>query len=234
MAGSLQILVNQMRHWAVIQNPGVGYDQTATERWKLENGGTVDCSSFVISCLKIAGFDTGAASFTGNMRSELTARGWVVEPVDGNPLPGDILLNDEDHTAVYLGDGLLAEASMNENFGITGGEPGNQLGPQGAMGGETNVHTYYNFPWDCYLRFAEGDDMPLSNDDVKKIVDHIFERNIWGQDDPRDFAMTIRQIAKFANTDALVHAIVHDMPEGSGDLTKKDVEAAIRRVFHDA
>jgi hypothetical protein len=231
MAGNLQMFINQMRHWALIQNPGVGYDQT--DRWNLKNGGSVDCSSFVISCLRIAGFDTGAASVTQDMRSELTALGWVVEPNDGKPQPGDILLADSAHTAAFLGDNLLAEASQNENLGITGGEPGNQLGPQGPLGGETNVHSYYNFPWDCYLRFAEGDDMPLSDDDVKKIADHIFGRNIWGKDDERDFAMTIRQIAKFANTDALVHAIVHDMPEGSGDLTKADVEKAVRRVFHD-
>jgi hypothetical protein len=229
MAGSIQTFIGQMRHWANIEDPGVGYDQI--DRWNLVNGGSVDCSSFVIACLRIAGFETGNASFTGNMRSELTQLGWVVEPNDNNPQPGDILLNDGDHTAVYLGDGLLAQASQNENFGITGGEPGNQLGPLGALGGETNVHSYYNFPWDCYLRFAEGDDMPLTDDDVKKIVDHIFERHIWGKDDERDFAATIRQIARFANTDALVHAIVRDMPEGSGDLTKRDVEAAIRRVF---
>jgi hypothetical protein len=223
MAGSNRTFVAQMRHWANVKNPGVGYDQV--ERWKLENGGTVDCSSFVIACLKIAGFDTGGATFTGNMRSELTRLGWVVKPNNGNPQPGDILLNDADHTAVYLGGGLLAQASINELGGITGGTPGNQTG------GETNVHSYYDFPWDCYLRFAEGEDMPLTDEDVKKIADHIFGRRIWGFDDERDFATTIRQIARFADTEALVHAIVHDMPEGSGDLTKADVTAAIRRVF---
>lgn len=231
MTGSLSVFIKQMRHWAEIQDPGVGYDQD--DRWNLMNGGSVDCSSFVISCLRIAGFETGDAVTTHNMRSELTAHGWVVEPNDGNPQPGDILLNDDDHTAAFLGDNQLAEASMNENFGITGGEPGNQLGPEGAMGGETNVHTYYDFPWDCYLRFTDGDDMPLTDDDVKKITDRIFARQIWGTDDERDFASTIRQIARFANTDALVHAIVRDMPEGSGNLTKADVEAAVRRVFRD-
>jgi hypothetical protein len=230
MAGSIQTLIKQMRHWANLENPGVGYDQS--DRWKLENGGSVDCSSFVIACLRIAGFDTGAANVTGDMRSELTKLGWVVESNDGNPQAGDILLNDADHTAVYLGGGHLAQASINEIGDITGGTPGNQLGPGSQLGGETNVHSYYNFPWDCYLRFAEGDDMPLTDEDAKKIADHIFGRHIWGTDDERDFASTIRHIAKFADTDALVDAIVHDMPEGSGDLTKADVTAAIRRVFH--
>ena len=224
MAGRIRTFIAQMRHWANLENPGVGYDQF--NRWDLENGGTVDCSSFVISCLRIAGFDTGGATFTGNMRSELTKLGWVVAPNNGNPQAGDILLNDGDHTAVYLGRGLLAQASINEIGGITGGTPGNQTG------GETNVHSYYDFPWKCYLRFAEGDDMPLTDADAKKIADAIFRRRIWGSDDKRDFATTIRHIAKFADTDALVNAIVHDLPEGSGDLTKADVVAAVRRVFH--
>ena len=144
MAGDLGTFIKQMRFWANIENPGVGYDQT--NRWNLKNGGSVDCSSFVISCLKIAGFPTGNATFTGNMRSELTKHGWVVETNDGNPQAGDILLNDADHTAVYLGRGLLAQASINEQGGITGGQLGNQTNK------ETNVRSYYDFPWNCYLR----------------------------------------------------------------------------------
>lgn len=148
MAGSIRTLVAQMRYWANLENPGVGYDQT--NRWNLKNGGSVDCSSFVIACLKIAGFNTGGATFTGNMRAELTKHGWAVEPNNGNPQAGDILLNDDDHTAVYLGRGLLAQASINETGGITGGIPGNQTRQ------ETNVRSYYNFPWNCYLRHGGG------------------------------------------------------------------------------
>ena len=148
MAGDLRTFIKQMRYWSNIENPGVGYDQT--NRWNLKNGGSVDCSSFVISCLKIAGFKTGGATFTGNMRAELTKHGWVVKSNDGHPQAGDILLNDADHTAVYLGRGLLAQASINELGGITGGAPGNQTNK------ETYVRSYYDFPWDCYLRHGEA------------------------------------------------------------------------------
>jgi hypothetical protein len=146
MAGNIRTFIGQMRYWANLENPGVGYDQNI--RWNLKNGGSVDCSSFVISCLKIAGFNTGKASFTGNMRAELTKHGWKVKANDGKPEPGDILLNDADHTAVFLGRGLLAQASINEHGGTTGGTPGNQTGR------ETYVRNYYDFPWNCYLRFG--------------------------------------------------------------------------------
>jgi len=146
MAGNLHTFVQQMRYWSNLENPGVGYDQT--NRWNLKNGGSVDCSSFVISCLKIAGFKTGGATFTGNMRAELTQHGWVVKANNGHPQAGDILLNDADHTAVFLGRGLLAQASINELGTITGGAPGNQTNK------ETYVRNYYDFPWDCYLRHA--------------------------------------------------------------------------------
>ncbi|HST49990.1 peptidoglycan-binding protein [Jatrophihabitans sp.] len=143
--GDTRELVHQMRYWAELTNPGVGYDQS--NRWNLKNGGSVDCSSFVILCLRKAGFQTGNASTTRNMRSELTKHGWVVVENDGHPQPGDILLNDGGHTAVYLGSGVLAQASMDEVGGISGGKPGDQ------STSETNVRKYYNFPWKCYLRY---------------------------------------------------------------------------------
>jgi hypothetical protein len=93
------------------------------------------------------GAPPGSATYTGNMRSELTQHGWAIKQNDGHPQAGDILLNDRDHTAVSLGSNVLAQASINEEGGITGGQPGNQTN------GETNVSKYYDFPWDCYLRY---------------------------------------------------------------------------------
>jgi len=150
MAGSTRRFIKKMRYWANLENPGVGYSQDGNIRFDLRNGGSVDCSSFVIACLKIAGFETGSALNTSTMRAELTKHGWVVKPNNGDPQPGDILLNDGHHTAAYLGNGLLAEASIDERGEITGGRPGDQTG------NETHVRNYYNFPWSCYLRY-EGE-----------------------------------------------------------------------------
>lgn len=121
-----------------------GYDQG--NRW----GPDYDCSSAIITALRDAGFDTGGASYTGNMSSELCARGWERLSLGVDKEAGDILLNDANHVALYVGDGQLAEFSSNEFGGITGGQSGDQTG------GESSVHGFYDFPWDCVLRWPGG------------------------------------------------------------------------------
>ncbi|QDK71948.1 NlpC/P60 family protein [Lactococcus protaetiae] len=133
----------------------LGYDQS--NRWDIRDGGETDCSALVIHCLQEAGFTTGEASYTGNMRSALTANGWTVVANNGSPQTGDILLNDVNHVAVYIGNGKLAQASGDENGQISGGQAGDQTGR------ETNVSSYYNYPWDCYLRWSGGDDSGSSS-----------------------------------------------------------------------
>lgn len=113
------------------------------------SGGNCDCSSLVIHCLKEAGFDTGTATYTGNLSDNLTRRGWKRLPVNSSPQPGDILLNDVHHVAVYLGGGKLAQASISER-GTAYGRAGDQTGR------ETNIRPYYNYPWNCYLRYGGG------------------------------------------------------------------------------
>ena len=159
----LIVLVARMRYWCDVAS--LGYSQS--DRWDIRDGGNADCSSLVIWCLREAGFDTGGATYTGNLSAELTARGWARLPDDGDPQPGDILLNDADHVAVYLGGGRLAQASMSEH-GTAWGSGGDQTG------GETNTSPYYDFPWDCYLRYTGPqtrsmggyEDMPVKTDSI--------------------------------------------------------------------
>lgn len=141
--GNLNYAVERMRYWCTQGN--LGYDQW--NRQDIRYGGECDCSSLVIHVLKEAGFDTGGATYTGNMRSNLVARGWKVVAVNGNPQKGDILLNDNNHVAMWLGD-CLAQASIDENGNIKGGQSGDQTNY------ETNVRSYYNYPWNCYLRWG--------------------------------------------------------------------------------
>lgn len=133
----------------------LGYDQYNRE--DIRNGGECDCSSLVIWALKQAGFDTGSASYTGNMSSNLTARGWKRISADlSQAKPGDILLNDNYHTAAVIsGSGWnakIAQASIDERGRATGGQAGDQTG------NETNVKNIYTYShgWDCILRWTGG------------------------------------------------------------------------------
>lgn len=141
---SIDKLCERMRYWCDEGNLGYCQDH----RQDIRVGGEADCSSLVIHCLQEAGFDTGSASYTGNMSSNLCARGWKRVANNGSPQRGDILLNDTHHVAVYVGNGLLCQASRNEKHTANGGKPGDQDGY------ETNTRGYYDYPWDCYLRYA--------------------------------------------------------------------------------
>ena len=133
----------------------LGYDQY--QRQNIYNGGECDCSSLVIWALKQAGFDTGTASYTGNMSSNLTARGWKRIAADlSQAKPGDILLNDTYHTAAVISgygwNAKVAQASIDERGRATGGQAGDQTG------NETNVRDIYTYSrgWSCILRYSGG------------------------------------------------------------------------------
>lgn len=133
-----------------------GYDQRV--RW----GPDYDCSSLIISCYRAAGVPLDC-SYTGDMRgsmlrhgfADVTARvslsggAWLVR--------GDVLLNCARHTALYIGNGQLVQASANEHGAATGGVTGDQTGREIA------VRAYYNYPWDCVLRYAPDDDAREEN-----------------------------------------------------------------------
>lgn len=102
-----------------------------------------DCASSIITALRKAGFDTGAATYTGNMSSELCARSWKRLPMNTPLARGDILLNERNHVALYLGNNQLAEFSSDYD-GVSGD----------SSGKEASIHGYYNFPWDCVLRYS--------------------------------------------------------------------------------
>ncbi|WP_236632645.1 endolysin-like domain-containing protein [Bifidobacterium xylocopae] len=167
---SLERFEARMRYWC--DEADMGYSQA--DRWDFNPlGGNCDCSSLVIHCLREAGFDTGGATYTGNLSGELTARGWVRVAVSGDPLPGDILLNDSDHVAVCVGGGLLCQASISETGGAAGAA-GDQTG------GETNTSPYYDYPWDCYLRYVGPSDGATTQDgtnDKRKKMEAIIQIN---------------------------------------------------------
>lgn len=191
---NVQTLIERMIYWC--RDANMGYSQS--DRWNFNpNGGNCDCSSLVIHCLREAGFDAGGSTYTGNMWSNLASRGWRRLPVNGNPLPGDILLNDIHHVAVYIGSGRLAQASISEH-GTAYGAAGDQTGR------ETNISNYYNYPWNCYLRFAgaqtNGDDdmsycfaYTSDNFDGVKFFDGTYIHNLTHSDELKVLQTTHKQ-----------------------------------------
>lgn len=123
-----------------------GYDQGS--RW----GPDYDCSSLVISAYKKAGVPL-TCTYTGNMKADMLARGFrdvtgSVALASGSGLiRGDVLLHETHHTAMYMGGGKLVHAAGNEYGKALGGRTGDQTGK------EICVAAYYNFPWQCVLRF---------------------------------------------------------------------------------
>lgn len=133
-----------------------GYDQI--NRW----GDDFDCSSLVLHCLEDAAgipvISKGKGTYTGNMLSALKKCGFV--EVSKNDLKrGDVLLNKKHHTAFYLGDNKIVNASVNELGTATGGKTGDQTGR------EILIRDYYEPTykdgkngWDVILRFPEEDE----------------------------------------------------------------------------
>ena len=154
--GSVARFCERMRYWC--EDANLGYSQS--DRWNFNNPGNCDCSSLVIHCLQEAGFDTGSASYTGDLSENLTARGWKRIPFTGvsQVKAGDILLNDVHHVcAVIAGSGstaTIAQASIDENGRASGGYAGDQSGR------ETNTRQVYVYAygWDCILRWTGSSD----------------------------------------------------------------------------
>jgi len=123
--------------------------------------GDRDCSSAVCDSWQEALIGTpyegalAGATYTGNMRSVFTGSGlFEWKPMSFTAQRGDIYLSEANHTAMCVDDGrgsygydALAEFSINENGGITGGQPGDQTAR------ESYIHGYYDFPWDGILHY---------------------------------------------------------------------------------
>lgn len=126
-----------------------------------------DCSSLVISIYQLLGVNL-TCTYTGNMREDFLANGFadvtgLVNISTGqNMLPGDVLLNEKHHTAIFVGNSRIVAARINEKGTVTGGIPGDQTGE------EICVQKYYDYPWDCVLRpNTTIDEIPVIDPDLQ-------------------------------------------------------------------
>lgn len=145
-----------------------GYDQN--NRW----GPDYDCSSLVISAWDYAGVPVkkNGATYTGDMKKAFLKSGFsdVTSKVNRNTQSGmkrgDVLLNEVNHTALHIGNGQIVAARKNEMGTTHGGRPGDQTGQ------EIMIQNYYDFPWDCVLRYTADDsstepDVPSGNANIR-------------------------------------------------------------------
>ena len=138
---------------AIANDNSHGYSQSS--RW----GPDYDCSSFVISAFRHAGVNTGMSTYTGNMRSQFTQHGfqWIPWSQIGsmsNLRRGDILLNEVEHTEIYLGNGQNVGAHSNKGYPQTGDQTGT----------EVSVSGYYYHPWNGVLRYNDTEVCRCSSD----------------------------------------------------------------------
>lgn len=134
---------------AIAADNSHGYDWTHgnSTRW----GPDYDCSSLIITAYENAGIpvkSVGGAQRTYDMRTTFKACGFI-EVQNWNRtngvglIRGDVLLNTLNHTEIFIGNGQLLKASS--DYGRTQGDP---------SGNEIRIGGYYNYPWDCALRYS--------------------------------------------------------------------------------
>ena len=111
-------------------------------------GADFDCSSAVLFALRKAGWSTTGALTVDHLRSLLAPQGWAVLPPSSEKRPGDILIQADEHVAVYVGSGLIAEFSSDETGGIVGRHTGDQTGAEGRLRPDDED------PWTYILRYS--------------------------------------------------------------------------------
>lgn len=144
----MSAVIERAVSWAVgiAQDDSHGYSQK--KRW----GPDYDCSSLVISAYEQAGVPVkeAGATYTANMRRAFEQCGFKsIKYGSGTVLvKGDVLLNEKHHTALYVGNGQIVQASIAETGKIYGKE-----GDQTTK--EIEVRNVYRYGWDYILRYEE-------------------------------------------------------------------------------
>lgn len=135
-------------------------------------GPDYDCGHLVIDCYETAGIPvkTKGASYTGNMKRVFLTCGFkdvtgkVNLKTGAGMKAGDVLLNERAHAAMFTGNGKLVQARSNFD-----GKAGD------GSGQEIREQAYYNYPWDCVLRFEETPAEEIPVDEGKDSSSTIIE-----------------------------------------------------------
>lgn len=132
--------------WAIQTANDNSHGYSQVNRW---GNPDYDCSSFVITAYRQAGLSLSGATYTGNMRSAFLADGFVDVTMQCGlssgygVQAGDVLLNYSAHTCIAIGDGKVANCRTDEGHPQGGDQSGNEI----------RIQNYWNFPWNCILRY---------------------------------------------------------------------------------
>lgn len=179
-------------------------------------GPDYDCSSFVISAWEYAGVPVkrAGASYTGNMRGAFIACGFVDVTYQcglssGYGIQaGDVLLNYSAHTCLAVGGGKVANCRTDEGHPQAGDQSGNEI----------RIQSYWNFPWNCVLRYKGNNTVQTSTEKTEKQEQNsgssavLTEEHTWK---PATLSMSNAYKADCVVLQALLNA--HHFPCGSAD-----------------
>ena len=160
--------VEKAVEWAVdvAEDNSHGYSQA--NRW---GNPDYDCSSFIITAWQQAcvPVKVNGASYTGNMRAAFLIAGFKdVTPsinlaTGAGLIRGDVLLNYVNHTAMYIGDGKVVHARGSDGHPEAGDQTGNEI----------RIQPYWNYPWDCVLRYPDEEDDDIIHPTDRRACYHI-------------------------------------------------------------
>ncbi len=137
--------------WAIATANDDSHGYSQSNRW---GNPDYDCSSFVISAFRTVGISTGDATGAGNLKSNLTAHGFLWISRGNRALSdtswlqrGDILLSNG-HTEIYLGN--HQNVGAHQNYGYT--QSGDQNGKEICVGNYWYDANYGE--WQGVLRYT--------------------------------------------------------------------------------
>lgn len=193
--------------WAIDTANDNSHGYSQQNRW---GNPDYDCASFIISAWEYAGVPVkkAGASYTGNMRGAFLACGFVDVTYEVglsagyNIQAGDVLLNYSAHTCLAIGNGKVANCRTDEGHPQAGDQSGNEI----------RVQSYWNFPWNCVLRYKGKETSHTTPQEAQKPAQNSEEDHRWI---PATLNMSNAYKADCVVLQALLNA--HHFPCGSAD-----------------
>lgn len=140
-------IADRMNYWCVVAN--LGYDQG--NRWDIRDGGETDCSALYLYILWEAGYLPEKPTWgnTDSLRSQLEPLGFkFVAANNSKTAPRGVGLLRKGHVAVSMGNGNVAQASIDERGKISGGQAGDQTGLETKVSKDPRNWLWWIYPPD--------------------------------------------------------------------------------------